>query len=334
MPCSVARACQENGNGHVIFIDPSYDGGSHPGWGGGDFWSDPVQVKERWDFYSLTGWITHLKMTSEQAFPHVKAMVGEGKLGVVVIDGAHTYENSLQDFDLYTSLMTEGYAVFHDAVSSWCDVPKTIHTIRTRGYHLITMHREVGLAIVEIWNPPNVKNTWGYLCKPSNRGKLLLKEAGSRIRPGDRVLDVYCGYSPLGFELKDQKVFGCDRDPAIIKDLKVALPQHQWAQIEEHYLPFAALPEEIDVVVGLGVSRGHAWWDPQRVVENVRYLLGRYFPRTCIFETAAGYYGADILYDLQFILMKLGYVCEHVIISTDMDNFSRRAVLIADRPTK
>ena len=57
--------------------------------------------------------------------------------------------------------------------------------------------------------------------------------------------------------------------------------------------------EEVDVVVGLEVSRGHAWQDPQRVIDNVRYLLGRYLPRDCIIETAADYYNADILEDFR-----------------------------------
>ena len=104
--------------------------------------------------------------------------------------------------------------------------------------------------------------------------------------------------------------------------------------IEESWLPFSGLlPDEVDVVIGLGVSRGRAAWDPHHVAENVRYLLGRYFPRACLFETAADYYNAEILGDLEPILGRLGYACRTAVVATDMASFSRRQLLIAERET-
>jgi hypothetical protein len=331
MPFCLARALKDNGRGHVFFIDPSYSGGDHPGWGGGALWSDPTEVSRRIAGFGLTGWITHLKMTSEEAFPQIKGQLDGRAVGLVVIDGAHTYENCLQDFDLYSSLMTEGFCVFHDAVSTNCDVPRVLHTLRNRGHDLVTIHREVGLAVLEIWHPPAVEETWKYLTGRSNRGQLIAAAARELLRPGDRLLDVYCGYSPLASVLDEVSFFGCDRDPQIVARLRREFPRHHWECIDETRLPFAALPEESDVLVGLGVSRGHAWWDPQHVLDNIRYLLGRYHPRACIFETAADYYHADILTDLIGALERLGYAWREQVVETDMASFARRKLLFATR---
>lgn len=270
-------------------------------------------------------------MTSEEAFPHVREMIGGANLGVVIIDDAHTYENSLQDLELYSSLMTEGFVVFHDSTSTSFDVRRTIHKLWTRGFPMVTIDREASLTIVAISHRLSVEDIWWYLCCQSNRGKILLQYAQKIVRPGDRVFDLYCGYSPLGFLLDDVNIFGCDRDPKIINKLREVLPQHQWEQIDERSLPFAELPNEIDVLLGLGVSRGHAWCDPQHVLDNVRYLLGRYFPRACLFEAAADYHDGVILEDLRTNLVKLRYWCWEDLIETDMDSMSRRKVLLAER---
>jgi len=99
----------------------------------------------------------------------------------------------------------------------------------------------------------------------------------------------------------------------------------------DRQLQRAELPPEVDVVLGLGVSRPHALWDPQAVLESVRYLLGRYFPRACLFETAADYHDGDILDDLAPALSRLGYRCEEGVIHTNMASFSRRKILVGTR---
>ena len=331
MPFCAARAMQDNGSGHVIFIDPSYSGGGHPGWGGGSLWNDPAEVSRRIASFGLTDWITHLKLTSEEAFPQVQERTFGAKVGVVIIDGAHTFDHSMRDFELYSPLIEDGFCIFHDSVSVLCDVPRTIHALRTRGLHAVTFHREVGLTVVEISNPPSVEDTWGYLCRASNRAELLLQHAHSILRPGDRVFDAYCGCSPLAPHLKDVRLFGWDRDPKVIQRLRQTLREHRWAVIDESHLPFADLPDEIDVLFGLGISRGHEWWDAQRVLDNVRYLLGRYAPRACLFESAAGYHDADILDDLRSAVARLNYSCQEALIDTDLASFSRRKVLIAEK---
>lgn len=333
MPFCAARAVQDNGAGKVIFIDPSYSGYGDPAWSGAGLWSDPLEVRACIESYGLSGWIHHLRMTSEQAFPLVREIIAAAQPLVVIIDGAHTHKNSLQDFELYSSLASEGVVVFHDAVSSDTGVPETIHELRTRGLPVVTLYRDVGLSMVELAPRFRVDERWNYLCRPSNRWDKIGEIAGNILRPGDRVLDGYCGWSPLAASLleKEIKLFGFDSDPEIVARLQEQYPRHTWKVIDEYRLPFADLPDEIDVLAGLGVSCGYSQWDPKQVVNNVRYLLGRYFPRACLFETAAGYHDAAILQDLDVSLRKLGYVCRCEEFDTDLVSYSRRKLMLATR---
>jgi hypothetical protein len=107
-PFCIARALQDNGHGKVLFVDPSYSGEGHSGWGGRNYWSNPAAVAARVASFGLTDWFEHLKMTFEEAFPIVRDRVGDGKVGLIMIDGAHTYADSLRDFDLYSSLIHKG----------------------------------------------------------------------------------------------------------------------------------------------------------------------------------------------------------------------------------
>jgi hypothetical protein len=330
-PFCAARALQDNGRGRLLFIDPSYSGEGHPGWGGRNYWSNPADVAARVASFGLTGWLEHLKMTSAEAFPIVRDRVGDGKVGLIIIDGAHTYADSLRDFELYSCLVREGYVLFHDATSPDCEVAKTLAELRTRGYALITLDIQVGLAMVEVRRSAAVRETWSYLCAESNRGELLLPLAQRVIRLGDRVLDIYCGFSPLTFLLRDVAVFGYDCDGEIVQELAARHPQHVWRQVADRQVQFAELPTEIDVILGLGVSRPYAPWDPPSVLDSVRYLLGRYFPRACLFETAADYHDGEILTDLAPALSRLGYRCEENIIHTNMASFPRRKILLGTR---
>jgi hypothetical protein len=331
MPFCAARGVQDNGRGHVLFVDPSYCGGGHPAWSGAGLWSDPGEVDARIADFGLTGWVTHLRKTSDEAFDDVRQAVENRSLQLVIVDGAHTFEQSLRDFDLYSSLMVGGLVLLHDSTNEACEVSRTVAELRSRGYPVVTIYRDVGLTLVGVSRVPVVQETWGYLVKRSNRAERLLPLAQRVIRPGDRVLEIYCGYSPLPSVLTDIQIIGWDRDPTVIARLRAEQPQHRWLQVDERQLLLAELPDEVDVLTGLGLSRSYAPWDPQLVLENVRYLLGRYAPRDCLFEAAADYNGADILDDLRTVLERLGYTCTADLIETDMEAFPRRAVLIARR---
>lgn len=331
MPFCAARAVQDNGSGQVIFIDPSYSGYGDPGWSGAGLWSDPVEVSSRIAGYDLNNWIHHLKMTSEQAFPVVRDMIGQAQPLVIIIDGAHTYKNSLQDFDLYSALASEGVVVFHDSTADGTEVPQAIAELRSRGLPMVTLHQDVGLTIVEITPRARVDECWNYLCKPSNRWDWIAEIVRGVLRSNDQILDSYCGWSPLAPNFPDARLFGFDLDPEIIRRLREHYPQHTWKVVEECRLPYSDLPDEVQVLVGLGVSRGHSHWDPQQVVNNMRYLLGRYSPRVCVFETARDYHDAIILDDLRDCLSRMGYSSQYHDLDSDLGSYSRRRLLLATR---
>ena len=132
--------------------------------------------------------------------------------------------------------------------------------------------------------------------------------------------------------LEVETFVGWDADPAIIAHLRASFPGRRWEAIDELNVPFSyLLPERVDILLGLGVSLGYAPWDPKRVRENVAYLLGRYYPRAVVFETAADYNDAEVLSPLAANLERLRYECRCEVIQTDMASFSRRKVLIAQR---
>src|SRR6185369_17797111 len=84
MPLCLGRAAKDTGFGHVVFIDPSYSGTVHPGWGGQNWWSDAGSVARWFARFGLAGWISHLKMTSDEAWPVVQREIGSGTIGIVV----------------------------------------------------------------------------------------------------------------------------------------------------------------------------------------------------------------------------------------------------------
>jgi hypothetical protein len=331
MPFCAARAMQDNLHGRVLFVDPSYAGNGYPGWSGRGLWSDPIQVAARIADYDLTGWITQFKLSSNKAFPQIRRMIKGARLGVVIIDGDHTQTQSMEDFEIYSSLVEEGFVLFHDSISDDCGVRCTVEKLRALGHPTATIYREVGLTIVEIPPADSVQQRWSYLCDETNRGELLLPYARKLLNPGDRVLDAYCGSAPLATGLDDMRIFGFDSDPRVISLLQERYPQHLWKRIDELSVPFSPLPQEIDLLLGLGVSQGYARWDPHHVLDSMRYLLGRYLPPACLFESAARYHDAEILDELRLALIKLGYTCEQEEVETNMTSFARRKVLSGQR---
>ncbi len=251
----------------------------------------------------------------------------------MVIDGAHDYTHSLRDFELYSSIMRDGVVLFHDATNPLCEVTRTLDTLRERGFPVLTIDRDAGLAMVGVRSISAVEDKWSYLCQPSNRPELLAALVRPLLRAGDSVMDIYCGRSPVAALLEGTSLLGWDADPGAVKHLRMEYPQSRWECIEEISVPFSdLLPERVEVLLGLGVSLGYASWDPKRVRENVAYLLGRYYPRAVVFETAADYHDAEILDLLAANLERLCYTCRHEIIHTDMLSFPRRKVLVAQHP--
>jgi hypothetical protein len=329
MPFCAARGLRDNERGKLLFIDPSYSGLEHPGWGGGGLWSDPEEVERRVNEHGLSGRFEHLRLESAAAFPIVKERVGCCERGVVIIDGAHTFANCLEDFELYSSLLSDGIVVFHDSIHDATEVPRAMAELRDRGAKMVTLHLDVGLTLVEISPRKSAAEAWGYLDAESDRGAQLARLLQPLLQPGDRLFDAYCGVSPLAPFLEEYALFGFDLDARCVATLKARHPRQVWRMLEEQRLPFAELPERADVLLGLGISHGYAYWDPQHALDNFRYLIGRYAPRVCFFEAARDYHDAAVLGDLKAALRQLGYAAHFEWYDSNQAAYARRKVLIA-----
>lgn len=330
-PLCVARALQDIGRGEVIFIDPGYTGSGDPAWDGRGHWRHESEVEKWFTIFGLAGTIRHLKMRSDDALTDVRSLVGGRRVALVVIDGAHTHEQSLRDFDNYAPLLDDGVVLFHDATNPNCGVAETMRVLRTRGLNVVTLALDAGLSMVQVMRPPRVDDKWSHLTTESNRGLRIMEHLGPLLRDDDRVFDAYCGLSPLNAHYTNARVFGFDVDPVIIARLREEFPQHTWLQIEEKQLIYAPLPNETDVLVSLGLSHGYCDWDAQIAAPNLRFLVGLYRPRVCLFEAAAEYHNAEILDELRAMLERSGYECRETVIDTDISAYSRRRLLIGTR---
>ena len=327
-PLCVARALHDAGHGEVVFIDPAYRGSGDPAWDGRGHWEHATEVEKWFDLFGLSSRITHLKMRSDDALPVVRQLTAGKHVGLLVVDGAHTYEQSLRDFDSYTPLMADGVVLFHDATNPNCAVSSTLRVLRSRGLDVATLDLDAGLAMVPIKRPPRVEDKWSYLTAASDRGRLLMEHLRPLLQEGDRVFEAYCGFSPLNAEYSAVDVFGFDVDPAIIERLRTEYPSFRWAQIEEQRLAYAELPDKVDVLVGLGLSHGYCSWDPQLIEHNMRFLVRHYRPRVCLFEAAADYHNGEILDAMTRILTSGGYTSREATIETNMRSYHRRRLVI------
>lgn len=330
-PLCAARALHDNGGGEVIFIDPGYAGSGDPAWDGRGHWQHASEVEKWFHVFGLANNIRHLKLRSDDALSEVQSLVTGKRVGLLLIDGAHTHEQSLRDFDQYSPLITHGTVLFHDATNPNCGVSQTLHVLRTRGLEVVTLDCDAGLSMVQIAQPPRVDDKWSYLTVASDRGERIMEYLRPLLQENDLVFEAYCGFSPLAAHYNGTRVFGFDVDPSVIQRLRAEYSQQTWMQIDEKHLAYAHIPARADVLVGLGLSRGYCGWDPQLVEHNIRFLVGYYRPRICLFETAAEYYNAEILQDLRQVLQVAGFTCRNASIDTTMTSYHIRQILIGIR---
>ena len=138
-----------------MFIDTAYRGSGDPAWDGRGHWEHATEVEKWFDLFGLSKRITHLKLRSDDALPIVRERTAGKHVGLLVVDGAHTYEQSLRDFDSYAFLMTDGVVLFHDATNPNCAVSSTLRVLRSRGLDVATLDLDAGLAMVPIKRPPS-----------------------------------------------------------------------------------------------------------------------------------------------------------------------------------
>lgn len=328
---AAARGLQENGYGKLYFIDPGYEGMGHPGWSGLGHWNDAKQVKEWIASFRLEGWVEHLKMTSNEAIEIVRKKVENLETGLVIIDGDHTASGSMSDFRQYGSLIREGMVCFHDATNPHCGVQHTLRQLKKEGYDMTILPQDAGLAMVTVKRKWKFEEKWNYLAENQERGAQLYQKLASVFKKGDVVMDMYCGSAPLAEFLNEQSVFGWDIDADQILNLKSRLPDQRWEIIPEQLFPYADLPAQVDVLMGLGILGHQAEWDPLLAAKNITLAIKMFKPRAIILEAAANYTPLNILDELIPVLQSQGYNWHNLSYTAKIDHFTDRRLIIGRR---
>ncbi len=106
VPLLIARGLAENlENGRVVFIEPSLVD---------DYWQDPDRVRERFAEFGIEN-VDHYQMTT-QNFVQTDSYRRLGEIGLLFIDGLHTYDQARFDFEVFADHLAEnGIALFHDS---------------------------------------------------------------------------------------------------------------------------------------------------------------------------------------------------------------------------
>lgn len=112
--CYKTQNISKTNLGKVYFIDPSYslerNDSNH--WYGIGFWDKPDKVEELWRKFGISEIIEHYKMTSEE---FSKSKHCPNDIDLIYIDGDHSYEGIINDFDCYfDKVKRNGILVAHD----------------------------------------------------------------------------------------------------------------------------------------------------------------------------------------------------------------------------
>lgn len=106
VPIVLAKALSENlEGGEVVFIDPSMVD---------DFWRDASRVKSWFDRFDIVN-IRHYCLTTQE-FAQTQDYANLGPVGLLYVDGMHTFEQARIDFECFRSKLTpEAVVLFHDS---------------------------------------------------------------------------------------------------------------------------------------------------------------------------------------------------------------------------
>ena len=156
VPILLARAVADNlEEGHVTFIDPSLVDG---------FWRDPVAVQAHFARFTRQA-INHHLMTTQQ-FVTTEAYAGLQDVGLLFIDGYHSYEQARFDFEaLVPKLTPNAVVLFHDSVR--------VRVSRIYGDDRAFEHR-VKIFMDELKADPQ----WQVFDLPFGDGVTLVRHAG------------------------------------------------------------------------------------------------------------------------------------------------------------
>jgi predicted O-methyltransferase YrrM len=105
VPLLIARGLADNlEGGRVLFIDPSLVD---------DYWRDSDQPGDRFSEFGIQN-VDHYLMTTQE-FTQTKDYRELGEIGLLFVDGMHTYEQAKFDFEAFIDHLAEdGIILFHD----------------------------------------------------------------------------------------------------------------------------------------------------------------------------------------------------------------------------
>lgn len=105
-PIVIAKGIQDNGGGgRVTFIDPSY---------ADDFWKSDAHVAEYFAGFGLHN-VDHVLMTTQE-FCKTDSYYSMSDIGLLFIDGYHTYQHAKGDYGAFIGkLSEEGMVLCHDS---------------------------------------------------------------------------------------------------------------------------------------------------------------------------------------------------------------------------
>jgi len=109
IPAICALACQENGLGHVDFIDAGYGLESKNHWSGIAWWKR-VDPQKHFSFLDVNKFLTTYVMATKEF-----AQKNKYHYQYIYIDGDHSYKGVKTDYQLFFSRLEKGgLMVFHD----------------------------------------------------------------------------------------------------------------------------------------------------------------------------------------------------------------------------
>ncbi len=96
------------------FIDPSYsiEKGHKNHWYGIGFWDNEEKVRSYWESYQVSEFIKHFKLTSQEYLKEAPCL---SEVDLLYIDGDHSYEGILHDFNEYHKILKKDAVIIaHD----------------------------------------------------------------------------------------------------------------------------------------------------------------------------------------------------------------------------
>uniref|UniRef100_A0A6M3M4K1 Putative methyltransferase n=1 Tax=viral metagenome TaxID=1070528 RepID=A0A6M3M4K1_9ZZZZ len=145
-----------------------------------------------------------------------------------------------------------------DASIAWCDLKGANN--RARYFFPAGSLRDVDedIRIITMVDPVILllgtkrrSKKWQYLKDDGYRGRILFEALESYLKPGDRVADICCGYSPMAKHLVDSyHCMGFDLNGDAIKILKDRFPEGEW--VTASYTEMTL--KDFSILLLLGVS--------------------------------------------------------------------------------